>query len=87
MGWSRPHLYIAEPLEYRTRRILDTLAEPEPGTDLRLPTDRGDDHEPARAVTPLRSVPDAPAPPGRRSHRAGPRPTQRAARPGNGSAA
>ena len=46
MGWRRPELYVAEPLEHQRIRLLDEC-EPDPGSDLTLPTDRADDHAPS----------------------------------------
>ena len=62
MGWQNlSHLYLAEPLEHQRIRLLDEC-EPDPGSDLTLPTDRLDDHEPAR-VNPLLRGPMQPAAP------------------------
>ena len=62
MGWQNlSHLYLAEPLEHQRIRLLDEC-EPDPGSDLTLPTDRADDFEPVRAE-PLLRGPVQPAAP------------------------
>lgn len=61
MGWQNlSHLYLAEPLEHQRIRILDEVEPVE--IDHTLPTDRLDDHEPAR-VNPLLRGPLQPAAP------------------------
>ena len=65
MGWQNlSHLYLAEPLEHQRIRVLDEC-EPDPGSDLTLPTDRADDYAPSSPVRvePLLRGPVQPAAP------------------------